>query len=210
MSKSRKARKGSKKRSGGLKGKVNPLVLQAKSNGARFDHRELEVVEVPNPYGEVTVRGEIRRHQAVRRTPHFEALYRSKVIDRHVFACLEWYADRLGLAHSGLIKCGLDVSGCGGGSAANHISVTEAAMEARSDVDWARSFLPDNDIRKVFDGVMGEGETFERVGALVYPKISLDRAKRKASSAFKIAANYLLKGVGSVVLREDELAEKVS
>jgi hypothetical protein len=109
------------------------------------------------------------------------------------------------MAQSGLIKCGLDVSGSGGGSAFHHIPTTQAAMEARSDVDWARGFIPDNDLRQVFDGVMGsmdaEGDdTFEAIGAAVYPHVCSDRAKRKASSAFKIAANYLLAGIGARVV----------
>jgi hypothetical protein len=178
---------------------VHPLILQAQSNGAKLDRGTYEVAYVENPHGEVIIRGELRRHNAVRRVPHFETLYRSKVIDRTVFACLEWYSDRLAMAQSGLIKCGLDVSGTGGGSAFNHIPTTEAAIEARSDVRWARGFIPDNDLRRVFDGVMDDGDTFEAIGANVYPLICLDRAKRKASSSFKIAANYLLLGIGKRV-----------
>ncbi|WP_066526656.1 hypothetical protein [Erythrobacter sp. CCH5-A1] len=195
------------RRTGGANtaGNMHPVLKQAISNGARLDRGSYEVAEVQNPYGEVIIRGEIRRHKAVRRVPRFETLYRSKVIDRTVFACLEWYADRLAMAQSGLIKCGLDVSGSGGGSAFHHIPTTQAAMEARSDVDWARGFIPDNDLRQVFDGVMGsmdaEGDdTFEAIGAAVYPHVCSDRAKRKASSAFKIAANYLLAGIGARVV----------
>lgn len=186
-------------------GNMHPVLRQAFSNGARLDRGTYEVAEVQNPYGEVIIRGEIRRHNAVRRVPRFETLYRSKVIDRTVFACLDWYADRLAMAQSGLIKCGLDVSGSGGGSAFHHVPTTQAAMEARSDVDWARGYIPDNDLRRVFDGVMGsleaEGDdTFETIGAQVYPNVCSDRAKRKASSAFKIAANYLLAGIGARVV----------
>jgi hypothetical protein len=192
-------------------GNMHPVLKQAISNGARLDRGSYEVAEVQNPYGEVIIRGEIRRHKAVRRVPRFETLYRSKVIDRTVFACLEWYADRLAMAQSGLIKCGLDVSGSGGGSAFHHIPTTQAAMEARSDIDWARGFIPDNDLRQVFDGVMGsmdaEGDdTFEAIGAAVYPHVCSDRAKRKASSAFKIAANYLLAGIGARVVGLAEAA----
>lgn len=182
------------------KGNMHPVLQQAIASGARLDRGTFEVAQVENPYGEVIIRGELRRHKAVRRVPHFETLYRSKVIDRTVFACLEWYTDRLGLAQSGLIKCGLDVSGCGGGSAAHHIPTTEAAMQARSDVDWARGFIPDNDLRQVFDGVMEDGDSFAAIGERVYPSVCADRAKRKASSAFKIAANYLLAGVGGHVI----------
>jgi len=195
-----------KRAAGAVKtGNMHPVLQRAISNGARLDRGKYEVASIENPYGEVIIRGELRRHKAVRRIPHFETLYRSKVIDRTVFACLEWYADRLGLAQSGLIKCGLDVSGSGGGSAFHHVPTTQAAMEARSDVDWARGFIPDNDLRAVFDGVMGSLEaesddTFETIGVRVYPSVCSDRAKRKASSAFKIAANYLLAGIGAHVV----------
>lgn len=187
-------------------GSMNPVIKQALGNGARMDRGTFEVVEVANPHGEVIIRGELRRHKAVRRVPHFETLYRSKVIDRTVFVCLEWYAERLALAHSGLIKCGLDVSGSGGGSGFHHIPTTEAAMDARSDLDWARGFIPDNDLRQVFDGVMEDEASFAALGGRVYPGLCDDRAKRKASSAFKVAANYLLAGIGSYVIRQTEAA----
>lgn len=208
MAKARKKNRLKRAAAGGVnagKGNIHPILQQAISNGARLDRGTYEVAEVQNPYGEVIIRGEMRRHKAVRRVPHFETLYRSKVIDRTVFTCLEWYSDRLGLAQSGLIKCGLDVSGTGGGSAFHHIPTTQAAMEARSDVDWARGFIPNNDLRLVFDGVMEDGNTFEVIGARVYPTLCSDRAKRKASSAFKLAANYLLLGMGQQIVRLNEV-----
>lgn len=197
MGKATAKKKNKGKRGSAGIGNVHPLIAQAASNGARLDRGTYEVTPVQNPYGEVVIRGEVRRHKAVRRVPHFETLYRSKVIDKAVFVCLEWFADRLALAQSGMFKCGLDVSGSGGGSAFTHIPTTQAAMEARSDVDWARGYIP-NDLLPVFDGVM-DGGTFETVGRDVYSSLSLDRAKRKASSAFKIAANYLLLGIGQHV-----------
>jgi hypothetical protein len=187
-------------------GNVHPLIVQAAINGAKLDRGAFEVAQVPNPHGEVVVRGEVRRHKAVRRVPHFETLYRSKVIDRHVFVCLEWYAERLALAQSGMFKCGLDVSGSGGGTAHSHVPTTQAAMEARSDVAWARGFVPDDDLRLVFDGVMELEETFVQIGARVYAGMSSDRGKRKASSAFKLAANHLLKGVGHRLMRLPQAA----
>ncbi len=211
MGKSKKKNRSKRAPGAGNVGNMHPVVQQAISNGARLDRGQFTVADVENPYGEVIIRGELRRHKAVRRIPHFETLYRSKVIDRTVFACLEWYSDRLSLAQSGLIKCGLDTSGGGGGSALHHIPTTQVAMEARSDVDWARGFIPDNDLRKVFDGVMGsmeaEGDaTFEAIGLQVYPNVCPDRAKRKASSAFKIAANHLLAGIGAHVVGIAEAA----
>jgi hypothetical protein len=190
---------------GPMIGNVHPVVQLAVANGAQLGRGRYEVAEIENPYGEVVIRGEMRRHKAVRRVPHFETLYRSKVIDRTIFACLEWYAARLGLAQSGLIRCGLDVSGAGGGSAFHHIPTTQAAMEARSDLEWARGFIPDNDLGMIFDAVMGsleaEGDaTFDAIGGWVYPQLCADRAKRKASAAFKLAANLLLIGIGGRII----------
>lgn len=185
------------------RGTTHPIMLQAVASGARLDRGTFEVAEVANPFGEVIIRGEMRRHKAVRRVPHFELLYRSNVIDRAVFACLEWYDARLAAANTGMIKCGLDVSGGGGGSPQHHIPLSQTALEGRSDVAWARGHIPDNDLRLVFDGVMEDGDTFEVIGARVYPQLCLDRAKRRASTAFKIAANHLLLGVGARVCGVD-------
>lgn len=201
---------GGKAKAPGL-GNMHPVVQQAIGNGARLDRGTFEVASIENPLGEVVIRGELRRHKALQRVPRFETLYRTKVIDRTVFACLEWYWQRLGLAQSGLVKCQLDTSGRGGGVVSAHAGLGEAAMAARSDVSWARGYIPDNDLRRVFDGVMGSleeegGDSFEVIGARVYPTISVDRAKRKASSAFKIAANHLLAGIGSHVLNMREAA----
>ncbi len=187
-------------------GNMHPVMVRAISNGARLTHADYEVAAVPNPYGEVIIRGELRRHKAVRRVPRFETLYRSKVIDDTVFACLAWYAARLAVAQGGLIRCGLDVSGAGGGSAFHHIPTTQAAMEARDDVAWARGFIPPGGgLRDVFDGVMGSVDVvgdadFGTIGAAVWPGLNPDWAARKASKSFRIAANYLLMGAGPRVL----------
>lgn len=196
---------GGKAKAPGL-GNMHPVVQQAIGNGARLDRGTFEVASIENPLGEVVIRGELRRHKAVRRVPRFETLYRTKVIDRTVFACLEWYWQRLGLAQSGLVKCQLDTSGRGGGVVSAHAGPGEAAMAARSDVTWARGYIPDNDLRRVFDAVMEQGETFEEAGARVYAHVHPDRAKRKASTAFKLAANHLLAGVGGHVLNVKEAA----
>lgn len=191
-------------------GNMDPVLQQTIAVGARLDRGTFEIARVENPHGEVIIRGEMRRHKVVRRVPRFETLYRTKVIDRNVFAVLDWYWQRLGLAQSGLVKCQLDTSGRGGGTMGSHAGQSEAAMAARSDITWARGFIPDNDLRRVFDGVMGSledegGDSFEMVGARVYMGISADRAKRKASSAFKIAANHLLAGIGAQVLGKDAM-----
>lgn len=195
----RKKTKAKVKATGIGKGNVHPLIVQAVGNGARLDRGKFEVSKVPNPYGEVMQGDEIRQHKAIRRVPRFETLYRSKVVDRTIFAVLEWYDERLARATGGLFKCALDTAGSGGGTPFTHVPAGVAAVQARDDVDWARGFIP-ADLLPVFDGVMEDQESFEAIGARVYSSLSLDRAKRKASSAFKLAANYLLLGVGHHVV----------
>lgn len=153
-----------------------------------------EPADVANPYRTVDEIGVSRAHKACRRVPHFETLYRSKVIDKTVFVVLEWYAARLELAQSGLYKSCLDLSG-GGGTAASHVPVSHAAMDALFDVSWAASCVPP-DLLPILDAVVGEGLSFAELGRRFYPSLSVDRAKRKASLVFKLAANYLLIGCG--------------
>jgi hypothetical protein len=190
------AKTGRKRNSKVKVAQVHPLIVQADIPLAQRNRAIYEVAEVANPYGEVMQSGEMRRHKACRKVAHFETLYRSKVFDKTVFVCLEWYDQRLARAEGGLFKCGLDTGG--GGTAQSHIPTTQAAMEARSDVAWARGFIP-NDLLPAFDGVMAQGETFEAIGARVYSHLCIDRAQRRASSAFKIAANHLLLGCGHLV-----------
>lgn len=173
---------------------VHPLIVQAEIPAAqreRFDH---EVAVVANPYGEVVQAGEFRRHKAVRRVPHFEALYRRKAFDRTVFTALEWYAGQWAQAQAGMFKCGLDTSGVGG-STSSHIPTSEARMQASSNIEWALSAIP-GDARYVFMAVMHDEATFDEAARVLYPSISADAGKRKASAMFKLAANYLLLGVG--------------
>lgn len=178
---------------------LHPVMQQAISNGARLEHGLFEVTPVPNPHGEVVVRGEIRPHEAVRRVPRFETLYRSRVIDRVVFTVLEWYAARLALAKSGLYRSALDTTGRGGGSPFAHLPAGAAAISAREDIDWARGFIP-ADLRAAFDGVMEQEESFAAIAARLYPWLSPDSGQRRVSVEFKLAANYLLKGAGPRVL----------
>ena len=178
-------------------GGVHPLILQADIPAEQVRRARYEVSKVPNPHGEFVRRdGTLVRHKAVRRVPHFETLYRSKVVDRTVFVVLEWYAERLALAQSGLFRCGLDVSGGDRGSAHSHVPASHAAVEARSDIAWARGFIPLS-LRPSFDGVMEDGDTFEAIGRRVHAGLCIDRARRRASAEFKLAANHLLLGIGA-------------
>lgn len=198
MAKSAK-RKNNKKRgaAGSSMGNVHPLIAQAAGNGAQLDRGGYEVVPVPNPYGEVVIRDELVRHKAVRRVPHFETLYRSKVIDRQQFACLEWYAERAELAQSGLIKSALDVSGAGG-SVHSHSPSNEVAVWAQKDVDWARSLIP-ADCLAAFDSVMLDGVSFiesaRRIVSQGYSRTSVERQRKIAREQFGRAAAALTCGV---------------
>lgn len=157
----------------------------------RFEH---VVATVPNPLGEVTVRGEIRQHQACRRLAHYQTLYRARVIDRSTYAVLEWYAGQLAVAYAGLFRSSLEVSGSGAGSFFSHVPKSEASVRARATVAWALSFVP-AELHAVLNGVMLEGETFEALGARLYPGLSDERSRRKVAASFKAAAAALLLGV---------------
>ncbi len=177
--------------------RMHPVVEQARNAGmpdAQFQRFVHVVAPVPNPYGEVTVQGEIRQHKACRRVPHFETLYRSRVIDYPTYAALDWYAGRLGLAHSGLFKSCLDVSGSGGGSVFSHGPKSAASVEARSDIDWALRFVP-ADLHAVLNGVVLDGETFEALGSRLHPALSPSRARHKAAASFRAAAAALTVGI---------------
>lgn len=182
---------------GASTGHVHPLILQADLTREQAQRSAYEVAHVPNPYGEVIVRDDVARHKAVRRVPHFETLYRSKVIDRPTFACLEWYAERLEFANSGLIRCGLDTSG-GGGAATSHVPINEAAAWARRDVDWARGLIP-RDCLTAFDSVMTDGVSFiesaRRIVAQGYSRLGVTRQRQIGREQFVRAASALTRGV---------------
>lgn len=172
---------------------IHPLIAQANITAEQCGRYQHVVAEVANPYGEVMQRGEFRRHKAVKRLPHFEALFRAKVFDRTVFTALQWYDEQYSAAAAGMFKCGLDVAG--GGSSSSHIPTSEMAMQARSNVEWALDFIPPA-LRPVFIAVMHEDETFDEAGRRLFATLSTDRARRRVSSEFKLAANHLLLGIG--------------
>ncbi len=95
---------------------LHPMIVQADIPAAQQARAVYEVADVANPYGEVMVGGELRRHKAVRRVAHFETLFRARVFDVSVFRVLAWYDHQLARAAGGMYKCGLDVSGGGSGA----------------------------------------------------------------------------------------------
>lgn len=176
-----------------------PVIAQAQiteAQAARFVHA---VATVPNPYGEVTVKGEIRTHKACRRVAQFETLHRSGVIDRAQFVVLEWYSDRLSLASAGLFKsCLSNAGGGGGGSAISHKPSSIASVDARADIEWSRRFIRPG-LLPAFDGVMVDEDSFAAIGRRLYTDLSEDTAKRRISAQFKAAVAMLSKGVGGLI-----------
>jgi hypothetical protein len=178
--------------------RVHPVIAQAALTPEQAARCVYAVAKVANPLGEVTVQGDIRQHKACRRVPMFETLYRSKVIDDAAFIVLGWYADRLGLAMSGLFKSALNVSGSGGGSANSHTPASLAATEARSDIAWARSFIRPG-LLPIFDGVMVEEESFAAIGRRLYPNLANGWRERRVSSEYKAAVQMLGEGIGHLI-----------
>lgn len=197
--KSKNKRASIRRAAGAPQANVHPLIVQADVPREQRERAAYEVSMVPNPYGEVIVNNEPVRHKAVRRVPVFETLYRSKVIDRPLFLCLEWYAANAELAVSGLIKCGLDVSGGGSGrtSAGLH-TASEASVMARSNIDWARRLIPPQYLA-AFDDVMIDGNSFiesaRRLCAGRHVRVSVRRQRQVAREQFVKAAEALTEGV---------------
>lgn len=178
--------------------RLHPVIAQADIPPAQARRMVYAVAKVPNPLGEVTVQGDIRQHKACRRVPQYETLFRSRVIDEAAFVVLGWYADRLGLAMSGLFKSCLNNGGSGGGSAFSHTPASVASPEARADIDWARSFMRPG-LLPVFDGVMVDEESFAAIGRRLCPDLSEDVARRRTSEMFKLAVVMLCDGIGTKI-----------
>lgn len=158
----------------------------------RFDH---VVAKVSNPLGEVTIAGDIRQHKACRRVPQFETLWRAKVIDDAAYIVLGWYWRRLGKGGSGLFKSCLDMTG---GRAVH----TPSTVDARADIDWARSFVRPG-LLPVFDGVMADEEPFAEVARRLYPALAIGWAQRRVSAEFKAAVAMMCEGVGNRIRLEN-------
>ncbi len=153
------------------------------------------VAETVDPYGETLVQGRVKPHPVCRRQPVYVTFHgRGGICDR-TRAVLDWYDQRLGLARKGLTIDSLALAhGRGGGATrgGSGYTPTDAAAPARSDVQWARSFIIEG--LGVFDAVMGAEMTFAEIAGG-----SGTRAAR-ASRAFKAAAEAVLNGVGVRVL----------
>lgn len=176
----------------------HPLIEQARPSAELIAKGGIEVAEVPNPYGEVIVAAELRRHHAVKRQPAWVTLHRQGVITRAELAALEWYDARLSMAEGGIYKCAL-ADGGGGGSPSSHIPVSEAMIQAARDVAWARALIPAG-CHRAFDMVMIDQQTFSesarREAAVRHVRASVRRLRAVLSDQFRHAARALCKGYG--------------
>lgn len=158
---------------------------------ARFQYIEDKTVD---PFGETVVQGKVKQHPVCRRQPVYVTLASRKGICDRTRAVLAWYDQRLGLARKGLLPDSLAKAlstGTGG-----DYTPTEAAISARSDVDWARSIIADRmgAVPKVFDDVMERELSFTEIGA------GNNRKEARARSEFKLAANWLMLDLAHRVL----------
>lgn len=159
---------------------------------ARFDYREDKTI---NPHGAaVTItqdKVEVHTHKVCRRQPVYVTLHNRKGICDRTRAVLDWYDARLALARKGLTVDSLArANGLGGGNGKH--TPSDAAADARSDVDWARGFIQAG--LNVFDQVMEHELSFTTIGG------GNNRMEERARTEFKLAANWLLLGAGSRVL----------
>jgi hypothetical protein len=159
---------------------------------ARYAYAAAETVD---PWGETLVQGRVRAHAVCRRQPVYVTLHRRGGICDRTRAVLDWYDARLGLARKGLTIDSLALAHARGGSRSgvSGYTPTDAAAAARSDVQWARSFITAG--LGVFDAVMAEEMTFAEVGG------GSGARTARASAAFKAAAAEVVRGVGERVLR---------
>jgi hypothetical protein len=181
-------------RRGGAKGEP-AVIAQADPTPEQRTRYAYAVAQTVDPYGETVVQGRIQQHPVCRRQPVYVTLHgRGGICDR-TRAVLDWYDQRLSLARKGLTIDSLALARGRGGATrgGSGYTPTDAAAAARSDVQWARSFITAG--LGVFDAVMDQEMTFAEIAGG-----SGARAAR-ASRAFKAAAAEVLKGVGARVLR---------
>lgn len=194
----------------------HPLIAQADIPGAQRARRPYEVAKVPNPLGEAVIGGVVRQHNVVRVKPAFRELFERRVFDRVkvpgyasptalIMAALEWYDQRLDVAQSGMVRCGIAQAGAAGGGEGLAMPTSLAAMEARSDVAWVRGLIP-ADLLPAFDAVMVEQERFaetaRRQCAHRYVRVSVERQRKRLAQQFNAAAAIFAEAWGKEHLRQ--------
>lgn len=195
---------------------VHPMVAQADIPAAQRAGRAYEVAKVPNPLGEAIIGGEVRQHKVVRVKPAFRELFERRTFDKVriagyaspaalIMAALEWYDARLDVAQSGMTRCGIAALTGTGGDGSPAMPTSQAAMEARSDVQWVRRLIP-ADLLPAFDAVMIEGERFaetaRRQCAHRYVRVSVERQRRRLAEQFIAATAIFAEAWGKEHLRQ--------
>lgn len=194
----------------------HPMIAQADIPNAQRSHRTFEVARVPNPLGEAVIGGEVRQHKVVRVKPSFQELFERRVFDRVriegyaspvalIMAALEWYDQRLDVAQSGMVRCGIAQAGSAGGGEGVAMPSSLAAMEARSDVAWTRGLIPP-ELLPAFDAVMIEQERFaetaRRQCANRYVRVSVERQRKRLAEQFNQATAIFAEAWGKTHLRQ--------
>jgi hypothetical protein len=175
-------------------GREAAVIAQADPTPEQRARYAYAVAETVDPYGETLVQGRVKPHRVCRRQPVYVTLHgRGGICDR-TRAVLDWYDQRLSLARKGLTIDSLALAAGRGGATRGGSGYTpsDASAAARSDVQWARSFITQG--LGVFDAVMGAEMTFTEIAGGSGAKAA------RASRAFKAAAEELLRGVGARVL----------
>lgn len=154
--------------------------------------------------GELT--GEVRGiHRVTIREPRYQTLYERRALDEDLYRACKWYAHVNEAAGSGLTRCALNV-GTGGGSLFGDPPPNEWAAQAAFEIDWAHGLFDREIVREgvtadlrieraVIDAVVLQDMTFQELGKLLYPDLSIRTSEVKASKLFKVAVTRLLLGL---------------
>lgn len=179
------------------------IITQANPTKEQRGRAEYVETSVPNPAGAVVtistkrIDGQpvtervIHQHKVCRRQPSYVTLHNQGLLTQEERRVLDWYDDRLALARKGLTVDSLArANGLGGGNG-DH-TPTDAAVEARSDIRWARAHIVAGLV--VFDQVMEEELSLSQIAG------GGGAGKIRARRSFKEAAGWLTKGVAWRVL----------
>ena len=168
---------------------VLDVIAQANPTPEQRGRSSYVVAKTVDPYGETVVQGRIKVHRVCRRQPVYVMLHSRGVICDQTRVVLDWYDGRLALARKGLTTDSLARAGASGGQ---RRAPSAAAADARSDVEWARSFIRGG--LRVFDDVMERELTFAEIGG------GNSRKEAQASAEFKLAAAWLVLKIGPKVI----------
>lgn len=176
------ARRGANRRTKATEPAVIAQANPTPEQRARYAYAEAKTVD---PFGQTVVQGKIKQHPVCRKEPVYVTLHRRRVIDDDERRALDWYDARLGLARKGLTADSLGKLNGRGGS--GDCTPTEAAIEARESVRWARAHIKEGGL--VFDAVMEHEMSLTEIAG------PGGAGKTRARVAFQEAAGWLTRGV---------------